>query len=329
MDYKYYFFKFNLPEKTISTYISFEDNINLTSAEEMKKHMLEEIIPRNLSLVYELEKSDNFNKYKINIVKLNTEEFFNDLEKLRQNTLILEEMYGKVLSDYLDNGSIIYTKEFLEQNEICKTQRRFFQNKYPIVKEGLNRLTDQEVQKLFSVQFDNQIGTGIKHIKSFYRIDNYVEYMKAEGILDNSEIEVFYDADTEHIVVKSKNEIEAYNSVKAIEKVLNSSESFVKELGKININPIYESIEFTKSFSSIEFTLVYPNWKAVDERYEAIMADTKADEQKVKLSAENEYTMNVEYILGVLNEQAKKGYLKDVTKSITKKIISSSSNYLF
>lgn len=329
MDYEYYFFKFNLPEKTISTYISSEDNINLISAEEMKKHMLEETIPRNLSLVYDLEKSDNFNRFKINIVKLDTEEFFNDLEKLREDTLILEKMYGKISSDYFDNGSIVYTKEFLEQNENCKAQRRFFQNKYPIVKEGLNRLTDQELQKLFSVQLNNQIGTGIKHIKSFYRIDNYVKYMKSEGILDDSKIEIFYDADMEYIVVKSKNEVEACNSVRAIEKELNSSESFVKELGKININPIYESIEFTKSFSSIEFTLVYPNWKAVDERYEAIMEDTKADEQTIKLSAKSENSMDDESILHILSEPAKKGYLKDVTKSIVKKIILSANDYLF
>lgn len=313
----YYYFKLNLSWQTLYDY------------DQKKDYLVSEVIPSKLELVYDLEKSENYEKYRIFLGDVADKRFYEDFNLLEENTIKLITMYDEIVSNYMSSGSISYSKEFLELNEICKRARGAFQSKYPIVKEGLQEISDQTVLDKFSLNLPNQVGTGITHIKNFYKLKIYIEELKKKNMLNQSRFEAYYDCQTEQLVIGSDKEEEALACIYTIEKELNSSQEFVNALGKININPIYTKLEFTRKFSSIEFTLVYPNGVASGERYEAIMEGSKAKKQKVKLVGEDEDSLDINYILETLNDQAVKGYLEDVTRSLVKKVIRKSTNYLF
>ena len=313
----YYFFKLNLSWQTLRDY------------DGDKNHLINEVVPDSIKLVYDIEKSMEFDKYRIFLGNISSEEFYDDFRLLERRTKKLERMYEAILESYVNTGSISYSKKFLDLNELCKRTRRGFQNKYILVKEGLTAISDQVVQDKFSLNFLSQVGTGIAHIRNFYKLKMYIEELQDGNMFDQSGFEVYYDCKKEQLVVKAAKESEAVSCIQTIEKELNSSDAFIAALGEININPIYSSIEFTKKFSSIEFTLVYPNGVAPNERFEAIMESSKAKKQKIKLIGEDDNSLDMDFILQALNDQATKGYLEDVTKSVVKKIVKRSANYLF
>lgn len=313
----FYFFKLNLTWATLNLYKGKKDLL------------LKNVIPDNLSLLYDIEKSKKFYRYKINLPDLIDEQFYTDFSHLEELTNDLEEMYFKVLMNYREDGNINYDKVFLSMNDTCKQVRGYFQKKYSFLKEGLNVISDKHVEDKFNLSFDNHVGTGITHIRNFYKLKEYIEILEKRGMFDEATLNIYYDCDTENIVVESEDEETAVSLIKKIEQEMNASKEFVSNLGKININPIYEKLVAKKEFNKIEYTLVYPNGKASTERNMAILEGSRAKKQNVKLIGDENSSLDIDFILCELNKQATKGYLEKVDESIIKKCIKFTHEFLF
>jgi len=132
----------------------------------------------------------------------------------------------------------------------------------------------------------------------------------------DEQILIKLDLDKEAASVK---EARAYISY--FENLINNNKTVVSKIGKININPIYDSIKLSdESYTEISFSIVYPNGNPSLDRHNILEA-AEAKEAQITILGTDERPLKKEAVENLVNEEAKKGYLKNIFSTKGKQIL--------
>ncbi|PID24094.1 hypothetical protein [Sporosarcina sp. P7] len=316
MEMYYYIFKLNVQPNIIN---SFKKDGSLD-------YLLTKLIPDVLDQAVGIKEGKNINLLEIVPEKKTDKDFYKKFNQLEIDTNKLYDYYKAILKKYKETEEIYYEKDFLNLNEKCIRHRISLERIYPNLKMSYNLITDEEIYEKFKFEFDNKIGTGIKHINKFYKLKLYIEKSK-DKLINPLNLQAYYNPTKEYILVKSHSETDAQYYITALEKTLNNNQNTNEKIGRININPVYEFISFEKEeYSEISFVIVYPNGNPPLDRHD-ILKNTEAKEVKTVIYGADDQPLKPETIESELNRQAKLGYLKSLVtkgrgkgKAVVKKI---------
>ncbi|MFC6346419.1 hypothetical protein [Vagococcus carniphilus] len=267
-----------------------------------------EVIPNSFEAILQVTNIKGF--YQLIFEKNNKQvDFYKEFNELEKSTDKLIKMYNEIVKIYEEREEIFYSKKFLTLNEKCGAKRRYLETIFPGIKKAYELIDDEQVEKKFMLVTNNQVGTSITHIRKFYKLKMFMEYEEASNALEPLGLESYYNPKTEHLLIKTEREDLASNYVIALNRVLNESNEFTDRVGKININPVYDSIRFEGDFTEISYTIVYPNGNPPQDR-DNILRDSQAKEQEVVLIGTDGQPLKKEPIKKILEKEAKKGYLK-------------------
>ncbi|KAA0955246.1 hypothetical protein FQ085_15065 [Planococcus sp. ANT_H30] len=290
-----------------------------------KDYLINILIPSMLENVVSLTKIPNKNVYKIDLEAADINDFGLIYNNLLLETEKLVSYYKDILEQYKEKKEIFYSKEFLNLNSNCSTKRRKLEKKYPVLQEALDKYSDLLIDQEIDVNLESKIGTGIVHLRKFYKIKKYIN--EAEIQLDEPlDISAYYRPKDERILIeinsdKVENPIrQAQFYISYIESFINNSDKVVSKLGKVNINPVYESIVLSDdSYTEISFSLVYPNGNPSLDRHNILKA-SDAKEAQFTIYGTDDQPLKKEAIEDIVNAEAKKGYLKNIFSKKGKKI---------
>lgn len=302
---KYLVFKLNLQPAKLLEYQS------------ERKYLITELIPRMLEHIISLKKLKHKDVFEIVLENNDDKDFKAAYDRLLTNTSELLNYYEEILKHYEENGEIFYSKEFLRLNSKCSSQRRELERKFPVLENALSAFTDDKIDREIGVSFDSKIGTGIVHLRKFNKIKKYIEDVGMQS--DNPlNVKAYYRPIDEHILIKLDPENEAASEKEArayisyFESLFNSNKTVVSKLGKININPIYDSIKLSdESYTEISFSIVYPNGNPSLDRHNILEA-AEAKEAQITILGTDERPLKKEAVENIVNVEAKKGYLKSI-----------------
>lgn len=293
----YYVFKLNLQPNILAVYRQNEE----------LEYLISEEIPNVFESVLQVNEVDDF--FKLTIENHSKRDFYKLFELLEEKTHKLVSEYKKILLNYRKTGEIHYTQDFLKLNEGCMISRRSIESKFPSIKKAYDIVPDEIIESLYKLETDNQVGTGITHIKKFYKIKRYISLDEGASSIIPLELTSYYNPKTEHILVETDNMDAAINFIDAFELLINSSKDITLRIGKININPVYKSFILEGEHTEISYTLVYPNGNPPLDRHN-ILRDSEAKELHSTLVGPDGRPLKLEPINKMLEEEAKKGYLK-------------------
>lgn len=302
----YHVFKLNLQPDILHSYI--EDG----ALDVLKRNVIYSAFISSFEITQYI--SDDYIKIKF---MENDIEFKDEFKKLEQDTKLLKEKYSDILDKYSETEEIHYSKEFLRLNDKCGGVRRQLEYNYPILKQAYDEFDEDLIASEFNLQFDNAVGTGIRHLKKFYTIKYYIEEYDIDVTELYSNLEIVYSLDQERFYIKTNNESEALSCSKLLERVLNNNRESITHIGKININPIYTNIYFEGSSTEVSIVYVYPNANGPYERNSLIEA-AKAKQEEIKLIGSDGEPLNTDVIIDEINERGLSGYIKELkTKGST------------
>ncbi|MGP4060245.1 hypothetical protein [Halobacillus sp. H74] len=296
------------------SYIVFKLNIQPDVLLNYKKsndvnYLLFKMIP--LAFENVLHVKENKSLYELIPEKIDEETFQKLFMDLEERTVKLHEYYKQVLLQFKKNYNIHYSQDFLNQNENCMNQRRALERKYPGIMKAYELITDEEVDIYANIESDNKVGTGITHLRKFHKIKLYLEKYPQDNALNSLNLIAYYNPHTEHVLVESSSETAAQNYIYALVDLVNGSKSANKHIGKININPIYESISLDGEYNEISYIVVYPNGNPPLDRYN-ILKNAEAKEAEYKLIGADGKPLKKEPVQEMLENEAKQGYLKSL-----------------
>lgn len=292
-----------------------------------REYLINSLIPSMLENVFSLTKMPSKDVYKIDIENADINNFGLIYNELLIETEKLLNYYREVLDQYKEKKEIFYSKDFLSLNSKCSTKRRTLEKRYPVLQEAFDKYSDLLIDQEIDVNLESKIGTGIVHLRKFYKIKKYINEagIKLDEPLD---ISSYYRPEDEKFLIeinsdKTENPIrQAQFYISYIESLINNSDKVVSKLGKVNINPVYESIVLSdNSYTEISFSLVYPNGNPSLERHNILEA-SDAKEAQFTIYGTDDQPLKKEAIEEIVNEEAKKGYLKNIFSKKGKKIIS-------
>ncbi|MGG5180185.1 hypothetical protein ACQYAC_12710 [Bacillus sp. MM09(2025)] len=295
----YFVFKLNIQPNIL---LKYKDNNEI-------EYLLSRVIPLGFESVLQIK--ENKNLFELIPEKNDEQDFQNSFEDLEINTIKLFKLYNKVLSHYKEKHEIHYSQDFLNLNEICMSARRTLENKYPGIIKAYEVIEDEKIDQFENIETNSKVGTGITHLRKFYKIKFYLENYKENNVINTLNLRSFYNPRTEHILVESSSEIAALNYISDLVKLVNSNSSANKHLGKININPIYDSISLEGEYSEISYVIVYPNGNPPLDRHN-ILQEAEAKEVETKLLGADGKPLNNPPIQQLLENEARQGYLKSV-----------------
>ncbi|WDU78843.1 hypothetical protein [Lysinibacillus sp. G01H] len=318
MNKNYFVFKLNVQPNTI---VSFKK-------ENQFEYLINTLIPTVLDHVIGIKQKEGFKETVYELIpELNNEvEFNKKFLKLEEESNKLYKLYKEILLKYKEEGEIFYSKKFLTLNDKCKRLRIDLEKRYPAILKSYNLITDDKIDEEENFEFENKIGTGITHLRKFNKIKLYADKNKKQ-LVNPLNLKAYYKPTKEHILVESKSEEDAIYYITALERIINNDSFTLGEIGKININPVYESISFEqKEYTEISFVIVYPNGNPPLDRHN-ILKNSEAKELHTTLIGADGQPLKLERVKDELNEQAKNGYLKSLVgkgvhkgKNIVKRI---------
>lgn len=284
------------------------------------KYLLSEVIPLAFENVLQIKEHEGF--FELIPDREDKQEFHKLFDNLENKTAELYRLYEQVLLHYRNKHEIHYSQNFLKLNEKCMSMRRFLENKYPGIIRAYEIIGDENIEQYANIELDSKVGTAITHLRKFHKIKFYLKNYEEDNVINSLNLKSYYNPNTEHILVESESEIAALNYITALVNLLNSNSSAVEHIGKVNINPVYESILLEGEYSEISYVIVYPNGNPPMDRYN-ILKEVEAKEIESKLVGADGKPLKNEPIQKILEGEAKKGYLKSVAskgKNIIKKI---------
>ncbi|EGE54169.1 hypothetical protein [Streptococcus parauberis] len=301
---EYFIYKLNVGAKLAK-------NIREQSEEQYLKS---DLIVSTFDLLYHQEKvSDDI--YKINIItdSKNINEFRVEWEVLMSKTMRQFDLYLEAIDYYNEYNQVLYSQEFLELTEECGSLRRQFEYKYSRLKEA-EMLSDNFIEEKYDIPIEFRIGTGITHIKKFFKLKEVIESSSIE-FLTNNVLTFFYNSQTEHLLIESEDENKSRVTARRIESLLQNNKDVKTHLGFVKVTPIYKEINMVgDEISEIEYTIVYPNpvSEEVDEELLATLRSSGGEEQKTIIKAKGENFLTIDSLSPKLQELANVGYLKDI-----------------
>src|SRR5699024_6460589 len=273
------------------------------------KHLLSYIIPLAFESVLQIKEHKSF--FELIPDQEDEQEFRTLLDDLESKTNELYKLYEQILLHYRNHHEIHYSQKFLKLNDKCMNMRRFLENKYPGVTKAYKIIEDENIERYANIDVDSKVGTAITHLRKFHKIKFYIEKYKEDNIINSLNLKSYYNPNTEHILVNSKSETAAINYITALVNLLNNNSSAIEHIGKININPVYESISLDGEYNEINYVIVYPNGNPPMDRYN-ILKEVEAKEIESKLVGADGKPLKNEPIQMMIEEDAKKGYLKSI-----------------
>ncbi|HWJ79085.1 MAG TPA: hypothetical protein VNR61_13545 [Niallia sp.] len=168
---KYLVFKLNLQPSKLLEY------------QNEREYLIKELIPSMLENIVSLRKLKGKNVYKIVLENNDNKDFEVAYDRLLINTTKLLKYYEEILEHYEKEGEIFYSKEFLQLNTNCSSQRREIVKKYPVLENAFIEFTDEQIDREIGISFDSKIGTGIVHLRKFYKIKKYIEDVGIQRII--------------------------------------------------------------------------------------------------------------------------------------------------
>lgn len=294
----FYVFKLNIQPNVLQEY---EKNDELP-------YLKNDIVKQAFEANFEVKNLENY--LQIGFLENDDTEFhdkFNDLQSMTED---LYEEYGKIVKQYIDSGEIYYSKKFLNLNERCGYKRRKLENEYPTLKVAYDIYDEKNIEKEYGLEFENSVGTGITHIQKFYKIDLYLKEMDTGPTDIYEDIKLFYKQSDELFYIETENFDKAINCAQFIEKSINKSKDANIHIGKISINPKYESIKFEGDLTEITYTVVYPNGDDPGKRHD-ILKDSEGKQKTTTIYGANGEPLKQEPISEELNKKGNQGYLRD------------------
>lgn len=306
----YFVFKLNLQPNIINIY----------SKEEFEAVVSQDIPLHLVSIMDAVERNNGH--IEIFLPKLDGDLAKKIFEQLKVLTEELAEEYSKILEGFENGTGINYSKSFLDKNEECGNLRRKLTKFFPMLKESFSKYEDDEIDQIYNLHLDFHVGTGITHIRKFYKMDAYINEIGINEIFLTNTERMFYNKNNERIIVESANQEAALRSIKRLEKYINSKHDFYFDLGKVKINPIYENIVIKGNVTEITYTTVYPNGNPSFDR-DNILSKANAKAEKTTLFAPDGQELNVEEVEKEVNKKSKYGYTSGVeAKGINAKVLS-------
>lgn len=304
-----YEYKINLEPNIIAAY-------SKQNLQDGKKQLREILIPNMLkNLFQKIETIDDNTLFLSNPESLEirlTEEY----EDFKDKMAMLYTKYNAVVKEFEDTGGITYSKSFLndtkkEAKDAIKKLLRAFPE--------LNLAADYP-NNLFNKMLNKDVGHGRMYIIHGRKIEKYLD----ENPLSTS-ISAYYDSLTERIYLKAENDNGAEASRVLLTKMINGI-SYEHNLGKININPIFEEYKIPNAYGKVVFHFVYPNGLSPEKskdifdkmnKFEKInkLPFSKLD---VSISAPAEEKFSADQIEDVGKEDGKFGYLANITNAAKK-----------
>lgn len=250
-------------------------------------------------------------KVKILVNSKNEETFLEEWGILENLTTKQQKLYEDVIKNYRETNQIYYSEEFLSLTKKCGDIRQQFEKDYPNLRGEIDLKSNRFIEKKFSLPVEPKVGTGITHLRKFYKIKDIVESHSTDFFI-NRELEFIYNPKTEHILIESENQDSSMISVEQIEHYLRNNEQIKRTLGDIKIIPVYSELEIKdySVISEIEYTVVYPNpvSERVDDALLGTLRETVGEEQTTKISK----LQRIELLWENLKELASVGYLKNI-----------------
>lgn len=307
----YYMFKLNLSYSILSAFDNKKD----------REYLIETEIPHVLQTIYDYEED----KPKQGFLKLYfeqdvVEDFKEEFDILKKLTKDLLHSYEEVIRNYNEEGSVVYPKEFLRLTSKCGRLRNKLLNKYPVIKSA-EEYSDNVVIEENNIPIEHRVGTGIFHLKQFYKIDKFIKNHGYDIV--SNKTDTYYNIENEFIIIRSDSEDEALAHSNWLESDLNTTKTFTEKFRKVTILPIYKEFKIKGELKRISFTAVYPNGTSSDinDLIEKQLDKTGSDEVETTLKSGTR--LDDQGINKMLSTLASKGYLKaveDKKDKIIKKI---------
>lgn len=272
-------------------------------------YLKDKIVPHALETTFNVKLKNNY--FKIEFDDSENTEFYDEYDKLRHMTEDLYKEYKKILEQYRISGEIYYSKSFLNLNESCGSKRRKLENEYPILKTAYSKYNETNIETEYGLVFDNSVGTGITHIQKFYTIDLYLNEVDIDPTKAYMDLKIFYNSTDELFYIETNNHEDAIGCAHFIEKSINKSKDANIHIGRVTINPKYQSIKFKGDLTEITYTIVYPNGDEPGERHD-ILKESKGKQKTTTIYGTRGEPLRNEPITEEINKEAKDGYLSDL-----------------
>lgn len=308
---EYFVYKLNVGAKLAK-------NIREQNEEEYLKN---DLIVSTFDLLYQKELAHD-GIYKINIItdSKNVIEFRSEWELLSDKTSRHFKLYLEAIDYYNINNQVLYSQEFLDLTEECGSLRRQFENKYKRLKES-ELLSDNFIEEKYDIPIEFRVGTGITHIRKFFKLKEVIESNSIE-FLTNNVLTFFYNSKTEHLLIESEDENKSRVIAFQIQTRLQKNKDVIENLGFVKVTPIYKEINIEEDkITEIEYTVVYPNpvSEEVDDELLSTLRSSGGDEQRTIIKAEGKSFLTIDTLSPKLQELANVGYLKDLSIKVRRK----------
>ncbi|WP_447460651.1 hypothetical protein [Streptococcus phocae] len=177
--------------------------------------------------------------------------------------------YEFVSENFIKTGEISYSKEYMcIRTELKETIENLFY-KHPLLKSA----DDLRIQSFASGK-TKEIQMGIAYIDRVEKIEKFLK----NKIELKANLEFFYDESNERIYIAEQflNKDNIQNSfIKLCEEIETMINTFkdLTDIGKVTINPIYESIDIKKGkYKEVTVIKVFPNGNPSKDRMKALNA---------------------------------------------------------
>lgn len=305
-----YEFKINLEPSIINLYTkngAFKDGMN-----QLKKVLIPALFKDLFQKVEEYSDRVIFLQNHQSVKMSESKEYIN----FKKSLDALTTGYFLVENKYVETGTISYSQEYLsETKNNAKNSIWDLIHKFPelnLAKEFRN--TD------FSEDLNKDVGHGRSYIITGRKIEQYVFKHPL-----SSKISAYYDTETEKIFIESDQLDKANASCVLLNKMMNGI-SKEHNLGKININPIFEEYEIDNSYNKVTFHFVYPNGISPEDSEEMfdklkkykVVSELDASQVDLTIKASESEKFSADEIESVGSEDGKYGYLKNITYNAKK-----------
>lgn len=275
-----------------------------------RDYLITELIPNSLESIMEVSEFEGF--FKLAMDKdVEQPNFFEIFEELEKDTDKLISMYNEILELYTTDGEIFYSKKFLTLNDSCGSKRRYLEKIFPGIKKAYEVVSEEEFDKIFKFRVENQVGTGITHIKKFLKLKLFIETEDISSIIAPLDLISYYNPSNEQLLVNTDKQDLANIYIESLTRFINGYNHITDTIGKVNINPVYEKIVFEGEFSEINYVIVYPNGNPPQNR-DNILRESQAKEIETTLVGADGNPLKVEPIKESIEEDASRGYLKSL-----------------
>ncbi|MGL5914999.1 MAG: hypothetical protein ACRCZG_01955 [Culicoidibacterales bacterium] len=228
---------------------------------------------------------------------------------LLKNKLI--DMHRSVVDKFEKTGSINYSNEYLALRDKLERYTSAVLFDYPFLGELIKNATPS-----FTVPKYHNVKIAIKYIQKADKI----EVVLNQRLQEFEEYTFFYAPDTEQILIETNGDVEkSKNIAHKIESEINKFTS-KHNIGMVTINPVYERVTMTGKASAITIEIVYPNGHPARARSNALEEFNAASQQTTYKSPKGE-KMDLEQVGKFIDDDAQKGYIRNVIISGSKKII--------